>query len=137
MCNCARSRVVWRPVSTPPAEIWRTLVRASLLTARKKRDSTRATALRSVLSAIDNAETPANVAANGQHSGQIAGSVAGLRATEVPRRELSDDEIRGLVQSEIDERLSAVDAFTAGGHVERAAALRAEVAVLTGLLGDV
>ena len=127
----------WRFVSTTPAETWRTLVRASLLTAHKKRDSIRATALRSVLSAIDNAETPATVAANGQPSGEIAGAVTGLGATEVPRRELSDEEIRGLVRSEIDERLCAADDFTAGGHVDRAASVRAEMAVLTGLLGDV
>jgi uncharacterized protein len=41
------------------------------------------------------------------------------------------------VRSEIDERRTAADQFTAGGHAKRAAALRAEVAVLAGLLGDV
>jgi uncharacterized protein YqeY len=124
-------------MSTQPAETWRTLLRASLLAARKKRDATRATALRSVLSAIDNAETPATVQVNGNRSGQVAGAVVGLGATEVPRRELSDEQIRGLVRSEIDERRNAAELITAGGHAERADALRAEVAVLAGLLGDV
>jgi uncharacterized protein YqeY len=55
----------------------------------------------------------------------------------VARRELSDEQIRGLVQSEIDERLSAAEDFTSGGHTERAESLRAEATVLTGLLGDV
>ena len=122
---------------TQPAQIWRSLVRASLLVARKKRDSTRTAALRSVLSAIDNAEAPAAVPAQGQASGEIAGAVKGLGATEVARRELSDEQIRDLVRSEIDERLSAADDFTAGGHTERAATLRAEATVLTDLLGDV
>ena len=125
-------------MSTQPAETWRTLLRASLLAARKKRDPTRATALRSVLSAIDNAETPADtVQVLGRTNGEIAGAVAGLGATEVARRELSDEQIRDLVRSEIDERRSAADQFSAAGHAERAAALHAEVAVLTGLLGDV
>ena len=53
------------------------------------------------------------------------------------RRELSEEQIRDLVRSEIDERRSAADQFAAGGHPERAAALRAEVVVLAGLLGDV
>lgn len=120
-------------MSTQPAETWRTVLRASLLAARKNRDSTRSTALRSVLSAIDNAETPDTVVVQGRASG----AVAGLGATEVARRELSEEQIRALVQSEIDERHSAADQFTAGGHSERAAALHAEVAVLAGLLGDV
>jgi uncharacterized protein len=124
-------------MSTQPAETWRTLLRASLLAARKKRDATRATALRSVLSAIDNAETPATVQVNGNRSGQVAGAVVGLGATEVPRRELSDEQIRGLVRSVIDERRNAAEQFTAGGRAERADALRAEVAVLASLLGDV
>ncbi len=124
-------------MSTQPAQIWRSLLRASLLAARKKRDSTRATALRSVLSAIDNAEAPVAVPVQGLASGQIAGAVKGLGATEVARRELSDEQIRDLVRSEIDERLSAADDFTAGGHAERAATLRAEATVLTDLLGDV
>jgi uncharacterized protein YqeY len=104
---------------------------------RKKRDSTRAIALRSVLSAIDNAEAPDSVVVHGPTNGAIAGAVAGLGATEVARRDLSDEQIRGLVRSEIDERRCAAADCTAGGHVERAAALRAEVAVLVGLLGDV
>jgi uncharacterized protein YqeY len=137
MCKCGRSRVLWRPVITQPAEIWRTLVRRSLLAARKERDATRVTALRSVLGAIDNAEAPASVPVTGQTSGQLAGAVKGLGATEVARRELSDEQIRDLVRSEIDERLSAADDFTAGGHAERAATLHAEATVLRDLLGDV
>ena len=121
---------------TQPADIWRSLLRRSLLTARKERDAVRAAALRSVLSAIDNAETP-DVVVQGRPSGPIAGAVAGLGATEVARRELSDAQIRELVQTEIDERLGAADQFVAGGHTDRAASLRAEAAVLTHLLGDV
>lgn len=122
---------------TQPAEIWRALLRRSLMTARKQRDTVRVSALRSILGAIDNAETPDTVAVVAQPSGEIAGAVAGLGATEVARRELSDEQIRGLVQAEIDERRSAADDFIAGGHTERAASLRAEATVLADLLGDV
>ncbi len=41
---------------TQPAEIWRALLRRSLMTARKQRDTVRVSALRSMLGAIDNAE---------------------------------------------------------------------------------
>ncbi|AGB22503.1 hypothetical protein Mycsm_02146 [Mycobacterium sp. JS623] len=70
-------------------------------------------------------------------SGTIAGAGAGLGAAEVARRVLSDAEVRELVRTEIDERMTAARDFTAGGHNERAAMLRAEAAVLTDLLGDV
>ena len=54
-----------------------------------------------------------------------------------PGGELADEQIRDLLHAEIDERLSAAEEFTAGGHAERATMLRAEAAVLTELLGDV
>jgi uncharacterized protein YqeY len=70
-------------------------------------------------------------------SGTIAGRVVGLGAAEVARRELSDAQVRELVHAEIDERLIAARDFTAGGHTECVATLRAEAAVLGGLLPDV
>jgi uncharacterized protein len=124
-------------VSNQPAQLWRRTLRDELLAARKDRDATRVSALRSALSAIDNAETPDGVDLDAPSSGTIAGGVVGLGATEVARRVLSDAQIRELVHAEIDERLTAARDFTAGGHPERAAMLRAEAAVLSGLLGDV
>jgi uncharacterized protein len=73
----------------------------------------------------------------GRTNGAVAGAVAGVGSTEVARRDLSDEQIRALVRSEIDERLSAADQFIAGGHFARAEAMRAEVAILSDLLGDV
>ena len=96
----------------------------------------RVSALRSALSAIDNAETPDDAVVDAASSETIAGGVVGLGAAEVMRRELSDAEIRGLVRAEVDERLAAARQIDAS-HTERAAMLRAEAAVLTGLLGDV
>jgi hypothetical protein len=106
------------------------------MAARKDRAATRVAALRSALSAIDNAETPDDAHVAVQSSGTIANAVVGLGAAEVARRELSDDEIRRLVRAEIDERMAAASAIDTT-HAERASVLRAEAAVLTELLGDV
>ena len=125
---------------TEPATHWRQTLRAQLLAARKERDPTRVSALRCALSAIDNAETPdAGDARHGaaERAAVVAGSVAGLGAAEVPRRVLTDAEIRTLLRVEVDERLTAADQMDTGGHGERAAAVRAEAAVLVDLLGDV
>ncbi len=117
------------------ATVWRTRLREALQSARKDRDATRVSALRSELSAIDNAETPAGARVDAPSSGTIAGGVVGLGAAEVARRELSDEQIRGSIRAEIDERLSAARQVDAT-HTERAATLRAEAAVLSDLLGD-
>ncbi len=120
-----------------PAQAWRQQLRDALLAARKDRDAARIAALRSALSAIDNAETPDGVEVDAPASGKIANAVAGLGAAEVARGVLSDEQIRDLLHAEIDERLSAAEEFTTGGHAERATMLRAEAAVLAELLGDV
>ena len=120
-----------------PATDWRQTLRARLLDARKERDPTRVSVLRSALSAIDNAETPDAVDVQLPTSGAIAASASGLGAAEVPRRVLTDAEIRTLLRAEVDERLVAADQMAAGGHRERATAVRAEAAVLVELLGDV
>ncbi len=124
-------------MTTQPAQRWRQTLRDELLRARKTRNTTCVSALRSALSAIDNAETPDNARVDAPSSGTIAGGVAGLGAAEVARRELSDAQIRELLNAEIDERLTAARAFTAEGHTERAATLRSEAAVLGDLLGSV
>jgi hypothetical protein len=123
-------------MSEQPAQLWRRTLRDVLLVARKDRDSTRVSALRSALSAIDNAETPDDARVDAPSSGTIAGGVVGLGAAEVARRELSDAQIRWLWHGEVDERLAAAKQIDAS-HSERAATLRTEAAVLGDLLGDV
>jgi uncharacterized protein YqeY len=118
------------------AQHWRTTLRDALLAARKTRDSTRVSALRSAISAIDNAETPDGARVDAPSSGTIAGGVVGLGAAEVARRELSDAQIRSLLHGEVDERLAAAKQIDAS-HTEHAATLRTEAAVLSDLLGDV
>jgi hypothetical protein len=118
------------------ATVWRATLRGALLAARKDRDAARVSALRSALSAIDNAETPDNARVDAPSSGTIAGGVVGLGAAEVARRVLSDEQVRSLLLGEIDERLAAAKEIEAS-HTERAATLRTEAAVLSDLLGDV
>jgi len=117
---------------TDPATQWRDALRANLLTARKQRDAIRVSALRSALSAIDNAETPdGDVPA----AGALSDSAVGPGSAEVARRLLSDAEIRALLTAEVDERQTAAAQLASNGADERASTVRAEAAVLIDLLG--
>jgi uncharacterized protein len=116
---------------TEPAHHWRTELRGRLIAARKSRDNARTAALRSALSAIDNAETPDIPL---PRAGAIDDSAHGLGVAEVSRRHLTDDEIRRLLQTEIDERRTAAEQLRSVGQDDRAAQVRAEAAVLAELL---
>lgn len=120
-----------------PAQHWRDTLRHGLLSARKLRDTARVAAIRSALSAIDNAETPHAVTLATLPDGPIAGAVCGLGSTEVARRVLSDADIRDLIRTEIDERLDAADEYVVNGHHVRASDLRSQAAVLMQTLRDV
>jgi uncharacterized protein YqeY len=82
-------------------------LRADLTTAMKARDELRSSTLRMVLTSITNAE------------------VAGKEA-----RELSDDDILGVLSSEAKRRREAATAFTEGGRTEMAAKEAAEGEVI-------
>lgn len=122
-------------------------LRADLLTARKARDATATAVLRSTLSAIANAEAlpPAESAlsadgfASGSASGAgiasaeegpIAGAAIGVGATEAARRDLTDDDVRGIISEEQTERLSAAKDLESHGAGEKAEQLRAEAELL-------
>ena len=82
-------------------------LRADLTTAMKARDQLRTGTLRMVLTAITNAE------------------VAGKEA-----RELSDDDVIGVLTTEAKKRREAAEAFDAGNRPELAAKERDESAIL-------
>ena len=86
-------------------------LRADLTTSIKARDEVRSSTLRMVLSAITNAE------------------VAGKEA-----RELSDDDIIGVLSTEAKKRREAATAFADGGRAEMAAKEIAEAAVIADYL---
>jgi uncharacterized protein len=88
-------------------------LRSDLTTAMKARDEVRSSTLRMVLTAITNAE------------------VAGKES-----RELSDDEIIGVLTSEGKKRREAAAAFADGGRQESAEKEQAEAAVIAGYLPE-
>lgn len=102
-------------------------LRAALPIAMKARDRRAASALRSALAAIDNAEAVEIVDVK---AGAIESSAVGLGAAEVARRDLTDADIERIVRTEIDERLSAATDYERAGHAARAADLHAEVDAL-------
>jgi uncharacterized protein YqeY len=86
-------------------------LRSDLTTAIKARDEVRSSTLRMVLTAITNAE------------------VAGKEA-----RELTDDDVIGVLSSEAKKRREAATAFADGGRAEMAAKEKAEAAVIADYL---
>lgn len=116
-----------------PADRWRTELRRRLLLALKDRDALRTSVLRSALDAVDNAETPGGPVPS---AGAITDSASGLGAAEVARRVLTDDEIRDLIQREIDDRLETAEQI-ALAQPERTGVLRREAGLLAAILGEV
>ncbi|MGZ4447581.1 MAG: GatB/YqeY domain-containing protein [Nocardioides sp.] len=88
-------------------------LRADLTTAIKARDEVRSSTLRMVLTAITNAE------------------VAGKE-----HRELSDEDVVGVLSSEAKKRREAATAFEDGGRAEMAAKEKAEAEVLADYLPE-
>ena len=82
-------------------------LRSDLTTALRARDRTTATVLRTVLGAIANAEAvPVPQAAPPVAEGAIAGASLGLGATEAPRRELDEDDVRAILVAEHEDLLA-------------------------------
>src|SRR6188472_2070359 len=88
-------------------------LRADLTTAIKARDGVRSSTLRMVLAAITNAE--------------VAGKVA---------RDLTDDDIVGVLSTEAKKRREAASAFTDAGRTELADKETAEAAVIADYLPE-
>ena len=88
-------------------------LRADLTGAMKARDSLRASTLRMLLTSVTNAE------------------VAGKE-----QRELSDDDIVGVLSSEAKKRREAATAYDEAGRAESAAQERAEAEIITGYLPE-
>lgn len=82
-------------------------IRADLITATKARDTDRQRTLRSVIAAVQEAE------------------VSGTEAVK-----LDDDGVQAVVKAQVKRRIDAAEAFEAGGADDRAAAERAEMAIL-------
>jgi uncharacterized protein YqeY len=88
-------------------------LRSDLTTSIKARDTLRSSTLRMVLSSVTNAE------------------VAGKEA-----RELSDEDVLGVLTTESKKRREAAEAFEGAGRTEQAAKERAEAEVIAGYLPE-
>lgn len=110
-------------------------LRHDLTAALRARDRELVRVLRTVLSALANAEAqPHQPVATRHTEGVIAGAALGLGASEVPRRELADDDVVAILRAERDEWVASAEVLASRGAPEAALALRADAAVLDGYL---
>ena len=110
----------------------------ALTEALAARDMTAASALRSALAAIGNAEAVGiggDQAGSRSTSAYFAGATAGLGSAEAPRRVLSEAELGQIVRAEISDRQAAAREYDALGRADRARRLRHEVHVLAVAVG--
>jgi len=112
----------------------RALLQSSLLPAMRVGDKDTVSVVRAALAAIANAEAVPVDDAAPLTDGPIAGAAVGLGTTEAARRELSQDEVRQIVERERQDRIHAAEESEAGGLGEYAARLRTQAAVLAFLL---
>jgi uncharacterized protein YqeY len=113
-------------------------MRVDLTAARKARDEIATAALRSAIAAIDNAEAVDDHrsvlgAGGSQH---IAGATAGAGSSDVPRRMLTEAEMKAIVRIQVEERHEAAAQYERLGRDAQATRLRREAAVLTKYLSD-
>ena len=110
-------------------------LRGALTEALRSRDSIAASALRSALSAIANAEAvPSANTSRGVGSEHVAGAVAGLGAAEAARRGLTEHDVAAIVAAEISDRRSAAGDYERLGRSDQSARLRREADILAELL---
>jgi uncharacterized protein len=109
-------------------------LRAALPSALKQRDAPLVSALRATLAALDNAEA---VPAGDHEPGSLAleATPVGVGAREVPRRDLSEEQVAQLVRAEIDERRAAARLYAQAGQHERARRLDSEADALAAVAG--
>lgn len=115
---------------------FRDALRTRLTAALRERDRPVASALRTVLAALDNAEAVV-VADDGRlqvTSEHVAGAASGLGAAEAQRRDLSDGEERALATAEVAEIRARALACEAAARHEEAVDLRRAADVVAGLL---
>lgn len=109
-------------------------LRGDLTAALKARDSVTVAALRSALTALDNAgavEAPTSQAEGSEH---VAGTTAGVGSTDIARRALSEDDVRAILRSQIEEHSRAAKEYVRIGRDDLAERLRGEADVLAAYL---
>jgi hypothetical protein len=110
------------------------MLRSALSAAMKNKDRVAVNAIRSVLASIDNAEAVDESLAPAIEPGRIAGGVSGLARGEVPRRAITEQDAREIVQKAVAERRATAAQCDALKRHREADRLRAEIAVLSRFL---
>ncbi|MEY4249902.1 MAG: hypothetical protein RJA87_1535 [Pseudomonadota bacterium] len=116
-------------VETDPATAMKAQIRAELVKAMRAKAALKVAALRTVLAALDNAES---VPVGTQHRRSETHGFGGP-GTEVPRRILTTHEVQALVRSEITKRIDAAGQMDILGQGPQADRLREEALVLQSL----
>lgn len=103
-------------------------LKADLKVAMKERQSSRVIALRTMLSALDNASAV-----------EVDRSFVPLegRTPDVPRKELSEEEQLDILRREAQGRLASIHKYEQLGKLDEAARLRAELLAFAGYVDDV
>lgn len=114
-----------------PAEILRVRLRRDLRAAMKAQRREEMAALRSLIAAVDNAESvepsPQPPRTTGAY---VAGSPHGLRAADAARRSLSERDVQRIIESELWERDAQAERLELLGRTEEASRLRSEAEVI-------
>lgn len=106
-------------------DVIRATMRRDLVVALKARSADSASALRTALAAIDNAEAVDTDAATAfHHDGPTAGATVGLGSSEVARRVLTVADVHSVVGAVIAEYLVEADRYVSLHQVEAADGLR-------------
>ena len=103
-------------------------LRADLTAALRARDTVRVHAIRSALSAVANAEAPPAPGTNHSAEPEVG------RLVEHERRRLTPQDVRRILQDEVDERDRAAAEYRTLGRDDDAARLAAEAEVLRAYL---
>jgi len=120
--------------SIPDPDRLRRRLRESLKAALKGRDSVAALAIRSAMSAIDNAEAVDLSHAPPPKRGTAGDVRLGVGAAEAARRELSAREVVEAVRAEITDRAAAVGEYERLGRTDEASRLKAQANALASIL---
>lgn len=98
-------------------------LKADLTAALRDRDRPTVTALRTALAAVSNAEA---VPSDNSYRHPIVGQL-----NEVPRRELTEEQVEAILRAEAAERQKAIEEYESLGLADAAARLNAEQAALS------
>ena len=110
-------------------------LKAALLSAMKVKDAPAVSALRSALSALDNAAAvPVSTSEKAVVTSEyIAGAAQGLGAAEAIRRTLSDEEIAAILADEVAAHQEEARHFASLGRDEEADAATRQAQVIQGI----